>query len=483
MGKPHPDAPPNHHAAPEGPSPKTASTPLPSSAPSRNASTETVMSTSSSGSGSSLEPQLSTPELPPSGSLPPVVHPPYNTSPSGSTTSSTGHSKGESTPRAEVGPPVWPLSAGAASRRNEVFDEPYSMGSSSMARHGSNEIPPTLSRTPSLKRAGSYRKKHASLDTPPNAPRKEDVFPSFSALSQVPPLSSPKEHKQTTSRSSAPGAPLSAAFPRYSTDSHKSSESRSSMARSHSPASGCEISAPISPPVGYPLSFYSRGRRSSSSSGLAPPSISSASTTSSSSGKSASSNKSPPTPPPPRWARPPAYTNMYAGRAMSLGSGEERPDVNLDDFDPELLEGVDNEWVEVIKGSEGRIAIKSVPTAYEILVWLPGFSLDNITIATRGHRTVHIVADQWDEGDHAQWDIKLGEDANLRSVNAKFTGKELRVTVARQIPEWQLARNRQQRSNRSFASASTSRSGPAISGPSITSSKVLSPLERATARV
>lgn len=72
--------------------------------------------------------------------------------------------------------------------------------------------------------------------------------------------------------------------------------------------------------------------------------------------------------------------------------------------------------------------------------------IDNITIATRGHRTVHIVADQWDEGgmlltiaaiesnaylghsDHAQWDIKLGEDANLKSVNAKFTGKELRVT-------------------------------------------------------
>lgn len=57
------------------------------------------------------------------------------------------------------------------------------------------------------------------------------------------------------------------------------------------------------------------------------------------------------------------------------------------------------------------------------------------------------MADQWDEGgmllttaaieskclfwgctDHAQWDIKLGEDANLKSVNAKFTGKELRVT-------------------------------------------------------
>ncbi|ODN93400.1 hypothetical protein L198_05264 [Cryptococcus wingfieldii CBS 7118] len=447
--------------------------------PHRNLSAE---STSSSAAASSPEPHLSTPDLPPSDCLPQVVHPPANTSPSGSTTSSTGHSKGESTPRAEVGPPVWPLAAGAVARRNELFDEPYTM-SSSMARHGSNDIPSTLSRTPSLKRAGSYRKKHASLDTPPNAPRSEDAFPSFTALNNVPPLSqsSPKEHQPTASRSSAPGAPPSAAFPRQSTESHSSSQSRSSLTRSHSPASGCEISAPISPPVGYPLSFYSRGRRNSSCSALAPPSISSASTASSSSGNSANSTKAPPTPPPPRWARPPAVTNTYAGRAMSLGSGEERPDVNLDDFDPELFEGVDNEWIEVIKGSEGRIAIKSIPTAYEILVWLPGFSLDNITIATRGHRTIHIVADQWDEGDHAQWDIKLGEDANLRSVNAKFTGKELRVTVARQIPEWQLARDRQQRSNRSIASASTSRSTPAISGPSITSSKVLSPLERAAA--
>lgn len=145
----------------------------------------------------------------------------------------------------------------------------------------------------------------------------------------------------------------------------------------------------------------------------------------------------------------------------------------MDDFDPELLEGAEDEWIEMIKGSEGRIAIKSTPSVYDIMVWLPGFSIDNITIATRGHRTVHIVADQWDEGDHAQWDIKLGEDANLKSVNAKFTGKELRVTVARQLPEWQIARNLR------LSNAATKRPNP-CSGPSITATNI-NPLERATA--
>jgi hypothetical protein len=53
------------------------------------------------------------------------------------------------------------------------------------------------------------------------------------------------------------------------------------------------------------------------------------------------------------------------------------------------------------------------------------------------------VADQWDEGgkcasrqlgvdpdpaDHAQWDIKLGEDANMRSISAKFGGNDLKIT-------------------------------------------------------
>jgi hypothetical protein len=30
--------------------------------------------------------------------------------------------------------------------------------------------------------------------------------------------------------------------------------------------------------------------------------------------------------------------------------------------------------------------------------------------------------------DHAQWDIKLGDDANMKSITAKFGGHDLKVT-------------------------------------------------------
>jgi hypothetical protein len=44
------------------------------------------------------------------------------------------------------------------------------------------------------------------------------------------------------------------------------------------------------------------------------------------------------------------------------------------DFDAELFEGKEGELIEVIKGEDGRIAVKSCPSCYRIMVWLPGFS-------------------------------------------------------------------------------------------------------------
>ncbi|KAL0240554.1 hypothetical protein I308_106350 [Cryptococcus tetragattii IND107] len=438
-----------------------------------SSSSETLL-TSSSRSSSSSGPNLTTPELQPyDHQLPPVFHSHSpDTSPSGSTPSTT-HSKGESTPRAEISAPVWPLST--APSIAEVCDEP-----SAMACIGPSidDQPSAVSRSPSLKRGNSWRKKHASLDTPPTAPHHDPSFPSFTSLGQIPPLSQAlrPDIGSSVARSPAAQAPSTAVanpeVKRFSRESHASTSCQDKWTRAHSPSTGCQISAPISPPMGYPLSCYSGERRNSSSSGLAPSASSAASTASSSSGKSSNRNLSIP-PQAPRWAQPPAITNSYSGRALSFGSGQSRPDINIDDFDPELFEGAEDEWIEMIKGPQGRIAIKSTPSAYDIMVWLPGFSIDNITIATRGHRTIHIVADQWDEGDHAQWDIKLGEDANLKSVNAKFTGKELRVTVARQLPEWQIARNSR------LSNAAINRPNP-CSGASITATNI-NPLERATA--
>lgn len=41
---------------------------------------------------------------------------------------------------------------------------------------------------------------------------------------------------------------------------------------------------------------------------------------------------------------------------------------------PEQMQGPAGEWVEVLKGEQGRIAVKSTPEHYEVMVWLPGFS-------------------------------------------------------------------------------------------------------------
>ncbi|OCF35111.1 hypothetical protein I316_03151 [Kwoniella heveanensis BCC8398] len=431
--------------------------------------TRSLGTVSSSGSSSS-GPSLSTPDLASPEQLPPFIAA-QQTSPSSSTTS-TAPSKGESTPRAEIPPPVWPLAATNA-RRHDYSAEPLAMTTSDNDPSAATEDV-SMSRKSSLKRGSSWRRKHASLDTPPTAPHLDPGFPGFTALRNTPPLtqpiSAPGSRVNVESKLAPPVETSSPDVRRLSGESYRSNGSGNSVV-AQSPTTGCEISAPKPPPAGYPLPSLNGGLQRRFSSAEQYPSPSTTSTSSSSSSSKSKKSTVPP-PPPPKWACPPSKTNAISGRALSFGSSQDRPDVNFDDFDPELFEGSENEWIEIIKGAEGRIAIKSTAAMYDIMVWLPGFSLDNITIATRGHRTIHIVADQWDEGDHAQWDIKLGEDANLKSVNAKFTGKELRVTVAR---EQRYPGNRVR-----LTSSSRPPMNGSYSSPSITSSTGNNPLDRAT---
>jgi hypothetical protein len=114
--------------------------------------------------------------------------------------------------------------------------------------------------------------------------------------------------------------------------------------------------------------------------------------------------------PPPRWACPPTQSSSISGRASCRSDdsletdddgshvgdpkreksalltstrtgrdgqraqngwkGENSIEAN-EDFDEEVLGR--GEWVEIIKGAEGRIAVKSTETDYEVMVWLPGF--------------------------------------------------------------------------------------------------------------
>ncbi|RXK40327.1 hypothetical protein M231_02441 [Tremella mesenterica] len=275
----------------------------------------------------------------------------------------------------------------------------------------------------SLRDASALLQNPPSPNSDPNPNRNPRFIPHHN-----PPLT-PNEPAQNTGNHPAdspvrPG-PARATASAFAYSSRRASEEPASTSAlrivASSPTTGCIISAPTAVPAHYPA----LGTRRMSSADPRPASGgSSNSSSSSSSGVDAEENM-------PRWARPPKVRNSISGRARSFGDAVNRPDV---DFDPELLVGQDGEWIEVIKGSEGRIAVRSRAAEYEVLVWLPAFAPESITVFTRGNRTVHIVADRWDDAEHAQWDIKLGEDANLATVRANYLGNELRIGVGKNVP-------------------------------------------------
>lgn len=141
---------------------------------------------------------------------------------------------------------------------------------------------------------------------------------------------------------------------------------------------------------------------------------------------------------PPKWALPPRKHGRVSSRPPSLDLGH--PPISTPaeaelalDFDEDLLRAAQGEDFEIIKGSEGRIAVKVTRKQYDIMAWLPGFAVDNITISTKVKGTISVVANRWDNADHATWDIKLGADADMGSIRAKFAEGELHVVVSRQL--------------------------------------------------
>ncbi|BEI86208.1 hypothetical protein CcaverHIS002_0604950 [Cutaneotrichosporon cavernicola] len=219
----------------------------------------------------------------------------------------------------------------------------------------------------------------------------------------------------------------------HHTDSFKADPSSDVTTTSSTAAAGLYISAPLSPPVGYPMP----GSAQQSMRAATPvddPRASVISSSSSGSSHAGSTKSCGSRPTPPQWAQPP---KKMANRASSFDSGldrgaVERPPVRgAAEHNPEQFKGPAGEWVQILRGEEGRIAIKSTSYQYEVLAWLPHFSINDITIVTRKNHVLHIVADQWDENDHAQWEIRLGDDAAMNSIRAMFSGSELVITVAR----------------------------------------------------
>lgn len=75
------------------------------------------------------------------------------------------------------------------------------------------------------------------------------------------------------------------------------------------------------------------------------------------------------------------------------------------------------------------------PTVVVVQVTLPGFSLENITVAMRRGNKVHVVADSYDSvnGGHFEKLISLGCDVSSAGPRAEFNGTVLNVFIQRRM--------------------------------------------------
>ncbi|KAJ6489492.1 hypothetical protein C8R47DRAFT_470555, partial [Mycena vitilis] len=106
------------------------------------------------------------------------------------------------------------------------------------------------------------------------------------------------------------------------------------------------------------------------------------------------------------------------------GSGNARNRASYEPFLSHAPPPVDS-WIEV-ETTQGE---------YRLIVRLPGFKRDGITLATKKRRILHVVADSWDAGGgHFERRISFGYDADLAQVRAEFDGELLRVIIPRRIP-------------------------------------------------
>lgn len=82
-----------------------------------------------------------------------------------------------------------------------------------------------------------------------------------------------------------------------------------------------------------------------------------------------------------------------------------------------------------------RVSMVTTEQQYTLSLHVPGFSLDGITLATKGfnRRTLHIIASRWgnDKSDHFERRITFGSDAIMTAIRARFDGEHLNVEIPR----------------------------------------------------
>ncbi|KAJ7307758.1 hypothetical protein DFH08DRAFT_719983 [Mycena albidolilacea] len=89
--------------------------------------------------------------------------------------------------------------------------------------------------------------------------------------------------------------------------------------------------------------------------------------------------------------------------------------------------------------TDSWITVETTPGEHRLLVRLPGFQRNGITLTRRKHRVLHVVADLWCEpgegGGHFERCISFGDDVHLAQVRAEFElgAGLLRIVIPRNM--------------------------------------------------
>jgi len=115
------------------------------------------------------------------------------------------------------------------------------------------------------------------------------------------------------------------------------------------------------------------------------------------------------------------YPPPEAPMVLSPPSIDSRPRQPHEMFLPRPVP-VDRHW----------IAVETFEHEYHLLISLPGFSREDITLTTKKGRILLIVADSWaPEGGHYERRVSFGYDADLTHIRADFDGDTMKIIIPR----------------------------------------------------
>ncbi|WFC97311.1 hypothetical protein MYAM1_000021 [Malassezia yamatoensis] len=100
-------------------------------------------------------------------------------------------------------------------------------------------------------------------------------------------------------------------------------------------------------------------------------------------------------------------------------------------------EQITTNGTELVQTCDTRMTLMSTEYQYTLSLHVPHFSLEGITVATKGfnRRTLYIIATRWDNGENEFFErrVTFGADADMTAIHARFDGEHLHVEIPRKF--------------------------------------------------